>query len=169
MKTAAARFSALSAARSTVLENARTASRVTIPGLIPLEGQNEHYTPTQPYQSVGADGVRSLSARLLMTLFPTNVGFFRLTAAEQDSYNTLVDNQATARQGVEWLMSKFNAARPAEGSLIEAEASPASGDVFRSKAEMTSAIQDPRYKTDPAYRNDVAQKLWRSNAAGSLL
>lgn len=78
MKTAAARFSALSAARSTVLENARTASRVTIPGLIPLEGQNEHYTPTQPHQSVGADGVRSLSARLLMTLFPTNVGFFRL-------------------------------------------------------------------------------------------
>ena len=78
MKTAAARFSALSASRSTVLENARTASRVTIPGLIPLEGQNEHYTPTQPYQSVGADGVRSLSARLLMTLFPTNVGFFRL-------------------------------------------------------------------------------------------
>lgn len=78
MKTAAARFSALSAARSTVLENARTAARVTIPGLIPLEGQNEHYTPTQPYQSVGADGVRSLSARLLMTLFPTNVGFFRL-------------------------------------------------------------------------------------------
>ncbi|WP_306003097.1 portal protein [Brevundimonas sp. C43] len=78
MKTAAARFSALAAARSTVLENARTAARVTIPGLIPLEGQNEHYTPTQPYQSVGADGVRSLSARLLMTLFPTNVGFFRL-------------------------------------------------------------------------------------------
>ena len=92
-----------------------------------------------------------------------------LTAAEQDSYNTLVDNQTTARQGVEWLMAKFNAARPAEGTLIEAEANAASGDVFRSKAEMTTAIQDPRYKTDPAYRQDVAEKLWRSNAAGSLL
>lgn len=78
MKTAAARFSALQTARSTVLENARLASRVTIPGLIPVEGQNEHYNPTQPYQSVGADGVRSLSARLLMTLFPTDLGFFRL-------------------------------------------------------------------------------------------
>lgn len=92
-----------------------------------------------------------------------------LTDAEKDSYNTLVDNPTTARQGVEWLMAKFNAARPSEGSMIEAEATAASGDVFRSKAEMTAAIRDPRYKTDPAYRQDVAEKLWRSNESGSIL
>lgn len=78
MKTAAARFSALSVARTSVLEKARQASRLTIPGLIPETGQNEHYSPTQPYQSAGAHGLRSLSARLLSTLFPTSVQFFRL-------------------------------------------------------------------------------------------
>ena len=78
MKTAAARFSALSVARNSVLEKAREASRLTIPGLIPEIGQNEHYSPTQPYQSAGAHGLRSLSARLLSTLFPTSVQFFRL-------------------------------------------------------------------------------------------
>ena len=78
MKTAAARFSALSVARNSVLEKARQASRLTIPGLIPEPGQNEHYTPSQPYQSAGAHGLRSLSARLLSTLFPTSVQFFRL-------------------------------------------------------------------------------------------
>jgi len=78
MNTAAARFSALSSARTTALDAAREASRLTIPGLIPHDGQNEHYVPSQPYQSVGAHGVRTLSARLLLALFPTNVPFFRL-------------------------------------------------------------------------------------------
>jgi hypothetical protein len=40
--------------------------------------------------------------------------------------------------------------------------SQAQGDVFRSNAELTTAMKDPRYATDPAYRNDVA-KLGRSN------
>jgi hypothetical protein len=78
MNTAAARYNALSSARSTALEAAREASRLTIPGLIPHDGQNEHYVPSQPYQSVGADGVRSLSSRLLLALFSPNVPFFRL-------------------------------------------------------------------------------------------
>ena len=77
MKAAAARFAALSSARSTALLNAREASRLTIPGLIPYEGQNEHYIHETPYQSVGSDGVRSLSSRLLMVLFPHAVPFFR--------------------------------------------------------------------------------------------
>lgn len=78
MKTAAARFSALSSARTSVLDKARQAARLTIPGLVPEVGQNEHYTPTQPYQSVGANGLRSLAARLHSTLFPVSVPFFRL-------------------------------------------------------------------------------------------
>lgn len=36
------------------------------------------------------------------------------------------------------------------------------GDVFRSRAEVTTAMKDPRYKTDEAYRRDVANKLARS-------
>ena len=39
-----------------------------------------------------------------------------------------------------------------------------SADVFRSQSELSAAMNDPRYKKDPAYRNDVALKLKRSPA-----
>jgi hypothetical protein len=36
------------------------------------------------------------------------------------------------------------------------------GDSFRSNAEVTAAMRDPRYSTDPAYRADVEARLVRS-------
>jgi len=79
MAYASARYSALSAARTSVLERARDASNITIPGLIPEEGQNEHTVFSQPYQAVGAHGVTNLSSRGIVALFPPNVPFFRLS------------------------------------------------------------------------------------------
>ena len=37
-----------------------------------------------------------------------------------------------------------------------------SSDVFRSNAQVTAAMKDPRYETDMAYRQDVRDKLERS-------
>ena len=36
-------------------------------------------------------------------------------------------------------------------------------DVFRSQAELVSAMSDRRYDRDPAYRQDVIEKLDRSD------
>lgn len=36
-------------------------------------------------------------------------------------------------------------------------------DVFRSQAEVVQAMSDPRYDVDPAYRQDIMNKLERSN------
>ena len=36
-------------------------------------------------------------------------------------------------------------------------------DAFRSQAELVSAMSDPRYDEDPAYRQDIIAKLERSN------
>ena len=36
-------------------------------------------------------------------------------------------------------------------------------DVFRSQAELVAAMNDKRYDRDPAYRQDVIEKLDRSN------
>ena len=36
-------------------------------------------------------------------------------------------------------------------------------DVFRSQAEVVEAMSDPRYDRDPAYRQDIMNKLERSN------
>ena len=35
--------------------------------------------------------------------------------------------------------------------------------MFRSQAEVVAAMQDPRYDRDPAYRQDVFNKLGRSD------
>ncbi|MDX2334092.1 capsid assembly protein [Brevundimonas vesicularis] len=92
-----------------------------------------------------------------------------LTAADIDSYNTLVTNPTTAKQGVEWLVAKYKAAHPSEGSFVESMPGAAVGDVFRSKSEMVAAMKTDRYQTDRAYVAEVAEKVARSQAAGTLL
>jgi hypothetical protein len=124
MKTAAARFSALSVGRTSVLDKARQASRLTIPGLIPEAGQNEHFSPSQPYQSAGAHGLRSLSARLLSTLFPTSVQFFRLeldafAAAELQADKNDVDTRLSQVAETTAAMMDELRVRPALGEVLK--------------------------------------------------
>ena len=49
-----------------------------------------------------------------------------------------------------------------EGDMIQGKASTAV-DAFRSQQEVVRAMGDPRYDNDPAYRQDVYDKLERSN------
>jgi len=91
-----------------------------------------------------------------------------LTDAEIASYNTLVENPATATQGIEWLIGKFSTARPTEGALVAAQAGGTTGEVFRNKSEMYAAMNDPQYRNSPAFREDVAAKVARSKAANTL-
>ena len=49
------------------------------------------------------------------------------------------------------------------GRMLSAKAATEAVDAFRSQAEVVRAMQDPRYENDPAYRNDVFNKLDRSN------
>jgi len=50
-----------------------------------------------------------------------------------------------------------------EGRMVTGKTAPDKGDVFRSQAELVRAMSDPRYDNDPAYRQDVVEKLDRSN------
>lgn len=50
-----------------------------------------------------------------------------------------------------------------EGRMLSGKAATETVDAFRSQAEVVRAMQDPRYENDPAYRNDVFNKLDRSN------
>ena len=50
-----------------------------------------------------------------------------------------------------------------EGRMLSGKAAKTSGDVFRSQAEVVRAMSDPRYDKDPAYRNDIYEKLDRSD------
>lgn len=50
-----------------------------------------------------------------------------------------------------------------DGQLLTGSAPKVTADVFRSQAEVVRAMSDPRYEKDPAYRQDIADKLERSN------
>jgi hypothetical protein len=82
MASASARYSLLQRGRNTVLEQARAAAKLTIPGLIPEAGASDpHDVAEQPYSSLGAHGVNNVSAKLLLSLFPPQRPFFRLEIA----------------------------------------------------------------------------------------
>ena len=60
------------------------------------------------------------------------------------------------------LKQKMGAASPTagEGDLVSSDSTGAPGSVgFKSIAEQTAAINDPRYRTDPTYRQQVQQRI----------
>jgi hypothetical protein len=63
---------------------------------------------------------------------------------------------------IQALSYRFNDAFGYEGQLLTGTASR-SADAYRSQAEVVRAMNDPRYENDPAYRQDVYDKLERSN------
>jgi hypothetical protein len=79
--TAEGRYLRLQPYREAALRRARVASKLTIPSLIPPEGHNETSDLDTPYQGIGARGVNTLAAKLLLALFPPNASFFRLSVS----------------------------------------------------------------------------------------
>ena len=61
------------------------------------------------------------------------------------------------------LAYRYDDARGVEGKMVTGNAPKSSGNQFRSQAEVVKAMSDPRYDNDPAYRQDIMQKLDRSN------
>ena len=64
---------------------------------------------------------------------------------------------------VQALASKYNDGVGVEGKMLTGKPAKSDGDQFRSQAEVVRAMSDPRYEKDPAYRQDVYDKLERSN------
>lgn len=72
------RYEQLQTAREPFLRRARECSELTIPSLIPPDSHTGYSDFETPWQSIGAEGVNNLSAKLLLTLLPPNSPFFRL-------------------------------------------------------------------------------------------
>ena len=61
------------------------------------------------------------------------------------------------------LKAQYDNANGVEGRMVTGKPPTNSGDIFRSQQELVAAMNDPRYDRDPAYRQDVIEKLDRSN------
>jgi hypothetical protein len=88
-----------------------------------------------------------------------------LDAADIEAFDSLVDsgNSRLIRLAVAGLKAEMEKAVGFDGELATGRAPTTTVDVFRSQAEVVQAMSDPRYDRDPAYRNDVFEKLERSN------
>jgi hypothetical protein len=88
-----------------------------------------------------------------------------LSPIEAKAFNSVVDtaDEAGLKLALDGLMAKFDADGGAEPTLLGGNVNRNSGSIFRSTAELTAAMGDPRYARDPAYRADVEQRLARSS------
>jgi len=88
---------------------------------------------------------------------------------EVDAYNAIVDsgNMNTIRMAVAGLKARYEQANGTGArKLIQGDVAGPSGGTYRSVAEIVSAMSDPRYSKDPAYRREVEQRIATSNAFG---
>ena len=89
-----------------------------------------------------------------------------LTAEELGRYNTAVDSgdMSAIKGALEVVNMKYTQAMGTEPKLTLGEnGNSSSGSRFDSMAQLTSAMKDPRYDKDPAYRAEVASILSRSS------
>ena len=70
---------------------------------------------------------------------------------------------AAIKLAVAGLKAQYDNANGVEGRMVTGKAPTNRGDIYRSQAELVAAMNDPRYDRDPAYRQDVIEKLDRSN------
>jgi hypothetical protein len=78
MATAKERYDALQPDRQQFLNRARHNAMLTIPSLLPLEGQDGQSHLVEPYQSLGSEGVVNLSSRVTMAMLPAGRPHLRL-------------------------------------------------------------------------------------------
>jgi len=81
-----------------------------------------------------------------------------------DAFNSIIEqgNPTAIQIAVAGMKAEYDNAEGYEGRMLTGKAARAT-DGFRSQAEVVKAMSDPRYDKDPAYRQDLYDKLERSN------
>ena len=81
------------------------------------------------------------------------------------AFDSLIEtgNVQAIKLAVAGLKTEYENANGYEGRMLTGKAPKSSSDVFRSQPELVAAMSDPRYENDPAYRQDIIEKLDRSD------
>ena len=86
----------------------------------------------------------------------------RVTRRAKASYDAVIQsgNKAATKFAVEALLNRYKADVGFDGKAVSGGKVKASGaKPFRSNAEFQRALRDPRYREDPAYHNDIMDRL----------
>jgi hypothetical protein len=87
-----------------------------------------------------------------------------LQSWEIDSFNKQLENlDANTQFAVAGLYARYQNSEGIPPSLLSGEVGEDVAPRYESLAQVTSAMSDPKYESDPAYRARVAQRLGNSN------
>ena len=88
-----------------------------------------------------------------------------LSQSEVQSFDDLISsgNVGAIKLAVSGLKAQYDDANGYEGRMLTGKPPQTSKDVFKSQAQVVAAMSDPRYDNDPAYRQDLIEKLDRSD------
>jgi len=88
-----------------------------------------------------------------------------LTPQEIAAYDRAVDSGdvAMVQLAIAGLKSKYETVEGSDPSLIGGQSTNSTGGTYGSWQEVTADMKDPRYGSDPAYRQKVTAKLNRSD------
>jgi hypothetical protein len=88
--------------------------------------------------------------------------------SEIEQFNVLVESgRDAAKLAVAGLKARYQEANGIRPKLVTGENGPVTGTGFQSNDQVIRAVRDPRYKSDPAYRAEVQEKI--KNSAENLL
>lgn len=131
-----------------------------------IEFYSQNQQQTQAAQIVEADSQAIVASVGGQEAYQSMVGWAaeNLDASEIEAYNSVTNsgNTAAIKFAVEALSNRYKNAEGYEAPLVTGKRSAPKVQGYRSNAELSRDIADPRYQTDPAFRQDVENKLARS-------
>ena len=84
---------------------------------------------------------------------------------EIDSFNRALEspNNQDSLFGIKSLNAQYQMANGSSPNLLQGSTGGSGAEAFTSLAQMSEAMKDPKYQTDPAFREEVTRKLEASN------
>ena len=88
-----------------------------------------------------------------------------LSESDVASYNSITDTGSVdqIKFAVQGLMAQAGMNKSKQPDLFQGDVNVQNTKSFNSLAQVTEAINDPRYTTDPVYRKEVEDKIDKSN------
>lgn len=85
--------------------------------------------------------------------------------SERDMFDAVIDSgdKQAAYFAVQAMNYKYNDAQGVDAPLLTGKAAAPKAPGYKSQAALVAAMSDPKYDSDPAYRQEVMDKLARSD------
>ena len=132
---------------------------------VETEEESEEVTETVGLSQEDVNALQELAGGAEQYNAMTQWASDNLSQDQIELFDSVIDggDPAACFFAVQSLMNQYNEAFGSDGELLTGSEPPNTSDRFRSQAELVAAMNDPRYDNDPAYREDVLNKLANSD------